>query len=146
MFKKSITYEDYNGQTVTEDFYFNLTKIECMEIEFDTDNHSSLSDSIKDLIDAKDMATVIRIIKRIVLTSYGVKSSDGKRFIKSDELRESFEQSPAFEELYWSLVTNSEEAASFIAGIVPQIVRDTLGDNPKEELLNRMKASMNEAE
>ena len=138
MLKKSITYENYNGETITEDFYFNLTKVECIELEFD-DNHSTLSDSIHTLIDAKDMGTVIRVIKKIVLTAYGIKSPDGKRFVKSDELREAFEQSPAFEELYWSLVTNADDAAEFIAGIVPQIVRDGLGDNPKEELLNRMK-------
>lgn len=137
MLKKTITYEDYNGVQRTEDFYFNLTKVECMELEYDTVEGGSLSESINTLIEAKDMGTVIKTIKQIVLTAYGVKSPDGKRFIKSDELRDAFEQSPAFEEVYWELVSDAEKAADFVAGIVPSTVRNTLGPDPKSELIAR---------
>lgn len=140
MFKKTVTYEDYNGETQTEDFYFNLTRVECMEIEFGYTNGGTLSNSIQVLINAKDMATIIKTIKEIVLKSYGVKSPDGKRFIKNDENREAFEQSPAFEQIYWELITDAEKTAEFITGIIPASVRDGLGDNPKQELLTRMKA------
>ena len=137
MLKKTITYEDYNGVQRTEDFYFNLTKVECMELEYDTVEGGSLSESINTLIEAQDMGTVIKTIKQIVLTAYGVKSPDGKRFIKSAELRDAFEQSPAFEEVYWELVSDAEKAADFISGIVPSTVRNTLGPDPKAELIAR---------
>lgn len=137
MLKKTITYEDYNGVQRTEDFYFNLTKVECMELEYDTVEGGSLSESINTLIEAQDMGTVIKTIKQIVLTAYGVKSPDGKRFIKSAELRDAFEQSPAFEEVYWELVSDAEKAADFISGIVPSAVRNTLGPDPKAELIAR---------
>lgn len=137
MLKKTITYEDYNGVQRTEDFYFNLTKVECMELEYDTIEGGSLSESINTLIEAKDMATVIKTIKQIVLTAYGVKSPDGKRFIKSAELRDAFEQSPAFEEVYWELVSDAEKAADFVSGIVPSTVRNALGPDPKSELIAR---------
>lgn len=139
MLKKTITYEDYNGDTQTEDFYFNLTKVECMELEFGFGNGETLTGSIRTLINAGDMATVIKTIKKIVLMAYGVKSPDGKRFMKNDALRTEFEENPAFEQIYWELVTDAEKAADFISGIVPSAVRDNLGNNPKQELLNRMK-------
>lgn len=142
MFKKTVTYEDYNGETRTEDFYFNLTKVECMELEYgySNDGDGTLSGAIQILINAKDMGTVIQTIKHVVLLSYGVKSPDGKRFIKNSEIREAFEQSPAFEQIYWELVTDADKSAEFISGIVPSDVRNELGSDPKQELLNRMKA------
>ena len=138
MLKKTITYEDYNGTERTEDFYFNLTKVECMEIEFGFGPGESLSESIRTLYQANDIGTIIKTIKNIVLMAYGVKSPDGKRFIKNDEVREAFEQSPVFETVYWDLVTDAEKAAEFIASIVPTNLREQLGSNPKQELLNRM--------
>lgn len=140
MLKKTVTYEDYNGVEHTEDFYFNLTKVECMELEFGFGADETLSGSIQTLINAGDMATVIKTIKKIVLTSYGIKSPDGKRFIKNDTIRTEFEENPAFEQIYWELVTNSEKAADFLTGIVPSAIRNSLGDNPKQEMLKRMNA------
>lgn len=140
MLKKTVKYTDYNGEEQTEDFYFNLTKVECMELEFGFGPGETLSGSIRKLIDTNDMGTVIKTIKDIVLKSYGEKSADGKRFIKNDANREAFEQSPAFEEIYWELVTDAEKAADFINGIVPSAVREGLGSDPKQELLSRMKA------
>ena len=139
MFKKTVTYKDYNGDTQTEDFYFNLTKVECLELEFGFGQGETLSGSIQTLINAKDMNTVITTIKKVLLTSYGVKSPDGKRFIKNDEIRKAFEESPAFEQIYWELVTDAEKSSEFIAGIVPSAVREGLGANPQKELLTRMK-------
>ena len=138
MLKKTITYIDYNGEEKTEDFYFNLTKVECIELEFSGKNGTSLSEYVKILINSNDMGTVIGTIKKIVLTAYGIKSSDGKRFMKNQEIRDSFEQSPAFEQVYWDLVTDPEKAADFIAGIIPSDLRNSLGSNPQQELLNRM--------
>lgn len=140
MLKKTITYTDYNGDERTEDFYFNLTKVECMELEFGNFGEGkTLSESISMLMHSNNMGKAIEIIKRFALMAYGVKSPDGKRFIKNDEVREEFEQSPAFEQLYWDLVTNVEQAADFFSGIIPASVRDTIGDNPKQELIDRAK-------
>jgi len=144
MLKKTITYEDYNGDTVTDDFYFNLTKVECMELEYSFGANNTLTNTITTLVESNDVGALIAAIKKILLMSYGIKTPDGKRFIKNDSIREEFEQSPAFEKIYWDLVTNQDEAASFISGIVPQNVRDSLGADPKQALLDRMQQSLNE--
>lgn len=138
MLKKTITYEDWNGNIRTEDFYFNLTQVEIIELEFNVVPGTSLSESISDLVKANDMTTIISTIKKILLYSYGVKSSDGKRFIKNDDIRDSFEQNPAFDILYMELATNSEYAADFIAGIIPSSAKQKLGSNPQEALLLKM--------
>lgn len=117
MLKKSIKYTDYNGTERTEDFYFNLTKAEVMEMEMSTDG--GFAEMINRVIAAQDVPTIIKIFKEIILKAYGVKSPDGKRFIKSEELSTEFSQTEAFSDLYMSLATNAEEATAFINAIVP---------------------------
>ena len=59
MLKKTITYEDWNGKTRTEDFYFNLTRVECAELEFGLMPGKTLTESFQTLIDSNDMKTII---------------------------------------------------------------------------------------
>lgn len=137
MFKKTVTYEDWNGVERTEDFYFNLTRVELAELEYSSIPGESMTDHITDLMKSRDMGVVIKTIKQMLLMSYGVKSPDGKRFVKNDDVRTAFEENPAFDILYMELATDADAAAEFVAGIMPSALRDKLGDNPKQELLNR---------
>lgn len=138
MLKKTITYTDWNGEERTEDFYFNLTRVEVVELEYDVESGTSLSDWLDTLIKSKDYGKIIQTIKKIILTAYGEKSSDGRRFMKNDDIRRSFEENPAFDELYMSMVTDSKKAADFLSGIMPSVVRENLGANPSETLVNQM--------
>lgn len=117
MLKKTITYTDYNGVERTEDFYFNLTKAELMEMEMGTSG--GFAEMIQRVIAAKDAPTIIAVFKDIILKSYGQKSPDGRRFIKSEQLREEFSQTEAYSILYMELATNDEAAANFVNGIMP---------------------------
>ena len=117
MLKKTITYTDYNGLERTEDFYFNLTKAELMEMEMSTEG--GLAEMIQKVVAAKDGKAIIRIFKDLVLKAYGEKSPDGKRFIKSEEISTAFSQTEAYSELYMELATDDKAAAAFVNGIVP---------------------------
>lgn len=117
MLKKTITYTDYNGTERTEDFYFNLTKAEIMEMELSTSG--GLAESIQRIIDAKDAPAIIAIFKDLVLKAYGEKSPDGKRFIKSDEIATAFSQTEAYSNLFMELATDADAAAKFVNGVVP---------------------------
>ena len=117
MIQKTITYNDYNGVERTETFRFNLSKAEIMEMEMSTTG--GLAEMVKRDVDAKDAPTIIKIVKDLILKSYGVKSDDGRRFIKSDKLREEFEQTEAFSILFMELATDAEAGAAFVNGIVP---------------------------
>lgn len=117
MLKKTITYIDYNGTERTEDFYFNLSKAEVMEMEMSTSG--GLAEMIKRIVDAQDAPAIIKIFKDLVLKAYGVKSPDGKRFIKSDELAVEFSQTEAYSNLFMELATDADAASKFINGIIP---------------------------
>lgn len=118
MLKKSITYEDYNGETVTEDFFFHLSKAELVELEMS--HEGGLSEAMKKIVAAEDGKSIIAEFKNIILTAYGVRSEDGRRFIKNQQLREEFESTEAYSTLFMELVTDADAASEFINGIVPQ--------------------------
>lgn len=117
MLKKTITYTDYNGVERKEDFYFNLSKAEVMEMELSTTG--GLAEMIKRIVAAQDQPAIIKVFKDLILKAYGEKSPDGKRFIKSPELSDSFAQTEAYSILFMELATNDDAAAKFINGIVP---------------------------
>lgn len=118
MLYKTITYTDYNGTERTEDFYFNLTEAEVMEMEMSTSG--GLAEMINRIVAAQDAPSIIAVFKKLLLKSYGVKSPDGKRFIKSDALSEEFSQTEAYSQLFMELATNSDKASEFVNGIVPK--------------------------
>lgn len=117
MLKRNITYQDFNGETVKETFYFNLTKTELIELELSYEG--GLEKTIQRIIKAENLKEIVVEIKKIVLLCYGLKSEDGKRFIKSDEIRDAFSQSAAFDALFMELATNDEAASNFIMGALP---------------------------
>ena len=117
MIKKTITYTDYSGNERTEDFYFNLSKAEVMEMEMSTTG--GLAEMIQKIVAAQDSPAIIKIFKDLVLKAYGEKSPDGKRFIKSEELSTSFSQTEAYSQLFMELATDADAAAKFVNGILP---------------------------
>lgn len=119
MIKKTITYTDYDGNNRTEDFYFNLTKAEVMEMEMSTDG--GLEKMINKIIQTTDTKKIIEIFKSIILKSYGEKSPDGRRFIKNDELREAFSQTEAYSQLFMELATDAKAATDFVNGVIPKM-------------------------
>ena len=119
MLKKTVTYTDYNASERTEDFYFNLTKAEIMEMELTT--VGGLSAMIEKIVAAKDGPTIIKTFKDLVLKAYGEKSADGRRFIKSPEIAEAFSQTEAYSQIFMELATDDEAAAKFVNGIIPEV-------------------------
>ena len=117
MLKKTVTYVDYNGVERTEDFYFNLSKAEVTEMELSV--RGGLSAMLEELIKSGDSARIVEIFKDLVLRSYGEKSADGKRFVKSKELSEAFSQTEAYSEIFMELALDEKAAADFVNGILP---------------------------
>lgn len=122
MLKKTITYTDYNGVERTEDFYFNLTKADLLEMEMGTTG--GFAEMIQKIVNAQDAPAIIKIFKDLILKAYGEKSADGKRFIKTDEVRDAFAQTEAYSQLFMELATDSDAAAKFVNGIMPADVSE----------------------
>ena len=121
MLKKTIKYTDYNGVGRSDFFFFYLSKAEIAEMELGTTG--GFSDMLQRIIDTQDMPQIVKMFKDLVLKSYGVKSADGKRFIKIDDngvpLSRAFSQTEAYSELYMELATDADAAAKFVEGILP---------------------------
>lgn len=120
MLKKLIEYTDYNGTPRKENFYFYMSKAELMEMELGS--VGGMRNLIQLIIEKQDIPKIMDAFKTIILKSYGEKSADGRRFIKSPELSEAFSQTEAYSNLYMELVTDAQKAAAFINSIVPDEV------------------------
>lgn len=118
MIKKTITYTDYDGNERTEDKYFNLSKPELIEMQ--ASEVGGLEKKIEKISQEQDIKKIIELMKEIIQKSYGVKSDDGKRFIKNQELLDEFMQSEAYSELFMELATDADAASEFINGILPK--------------------------
>ena len=129
MVVEKIKYTDFNGLEREEEFMFNLTEAEITEMELTTDG--GLSDSIKKIIAAQDTPQIIKVFKMLLLKSYGEKSADGRRFVKSDKLSEEFSQTNAYSKLFMKLATDDKAAVAFINGIMPDSMQEkAAGNNP----------------
>lgn len=117
MLKKTFKFVDYNGNHRTEDHYFNLTQAEVTELELSVDG--GLTAMINRVVQAQNGRQIIDTMKDIILKSYGVKSPDGRRFIKNQEVRDAFIQTEAYSQLFMELATNAKAASDFVAGIIP---------------------------
>lgn len=119
MLKKTVTYTDYDGNERTEDFYFNLSRAEVTEYE--ASNPGGMVKMLEKVIAEQDITRIVEIFKDLILRSYGEKSLDGKRFIKNQEIRDAFEQTPAYDEIFMEVGTDAEAAAKFVEGILPKV-------------------------
>lgn len=121
MLKKIITYTDYNGVERTEPFYFNLSKAELMEMELGVTG--GMTETLDKIIAAKDAPSLMKTFKEMIMKSYGIKSDDGKRLIKSEELSIAFTQTEAYSVLFMELITDDKAAADFVNGIIPNEIQ-----------------------
>lgn len=128
MLKKTITYTDYNGVERTEDFFFNLTKAEIMEMEMGTTG--GMAEMIQRIVDAQDAPAIIKVFKELILKAYGEKSPDGKRFMKSEEISKGFESTEAYSILFMELASDADKAAEFVNGITPADVDESKANHP----------------
>ena len=131
MVVKKIKYTDFNGVERDEEFMFNLTEAEITEMELTTDG--DLTDSIKKIVSAQNTPEIIKTFKMLLLKSYGEKSADGRRFIKSDELSKEFTQTNAYSQLFMELANDDKAAVAFINGIIPESMRERVAENNSDD-------------
>lgn len=119
MITKNITYTDYNGETRTESLFFNLNQTELMEMAYS--DGENISNTLTKALADKDIGTIVRFLKKFITFAYGEKSEDGRFFVKSEEKRNNFVCSAAFDALLTELVSSNDSSAveAFIAGVVP---------------------------
>lgn len=119
MLKRAITYKSYDGETVTEDFYFHISMADLAKLELTNIKDGGMEGAFRRMIESKDGRAIVEEFDKILLMAVGRKSPDGKRFVKNDEISQDFANSPAYEVIFMEMVTDAEKMASFIAACVP---------------------------
>lgn len=132
MLKKTIAYEDYDGNPRTETLYFNLNSSELVKLMYS--KGGKFEDYVESIIEAKDVETLYDLFVKIVDMSYGKKSMDGRQFMKSPEILADFKSTLAYDKLIMQLATDDKAAADFVNGILPpktvEQAKDEVSKNP----------------
>ncbi len=121
MLKKTVKYEDFDGNTREETLYFFISKTELTEMELKTPG--GFGKKLERISNGADGAEIMQTFKDIILTAYGEKSDDGRSFIKKRNgvrLADEFEQTMAFDALFTELILDPDKAAAFVKNIVPK--------------------------
>lgn len=124
MFERAFTYEGFDGKQYTDSWGFYLSKADLLEIQLGT--FVGLDQLIKRLIDTQNGKEIMAIIKEIILKAVGKPSQDGKRFIRNQEIRDEFEQTEAYSQLFEELVMDGEKAMEFITAAVPREIGEKM--------------------
>lgn len=136
MLSKTINYEDYNGVQRTETAWFNLNKTELLKMAMDLPDGTLPEDPANadnnllaaQLFEKLGNKGIFEFMETLVLKAYGVKSEDGRRFVKTPAMAEEFSQTPAFDAIMMEFMTNQEAAAEFVNGVIPANVVDQMTD------------------
>lgn len=130
MFKKTINFENFDGDQCSQDFYFHMSKAELLEMAADG---KSMMERLQRIIDANDGRAIISEFTSIIRAAAGVRSEDGARFIKTDLAKSALMDSPAFDELLMELATDAEAATAFIKQLIPEKMQKEMMDQIKKQ-------------
>lgn len=136
MLKKTIEYTDFNGNECKEDFYFNLSKPELVNVG--VSKEGGMEKYLIDVIKEDRIQEIVSLFSDLILKSYGIKSEDGKRFIKTPQLAEEFSQTEAYNVLYMELMSDNDAAVNFLKGIIPSDIASQLTDEKLQEASARL--------
>lgn len=120
MLKQRVKYEGFDGELIEEDLYFNLTRMDLIELN-DRYESKDMAAYIDKIVKEKNIKKLYKVLKDIVLMAYGVKSEDGKRFIKNQTVKDEFAESLAFAQLIEDFHETDTAMSAFVTGITSQI-------------------------
>ena len=136
MLTKTITYQDFDGNDITEEFCFNLTKSELTKMQLSKDG--GLAEWLERMIKSRNNKEIMNAFEQILLKSYGIRSDDRKRFIKSEEISREFQQTNAYDILFMELIENETKMADFINAVMPKEVSEKVKERPIEEKIDNI--------
>lgn len=139
MVKKTIEYEDLNGNLLKDDFYFNITKAELIDLQIEDESFQA---KIQRIIDTKDDKRLQKLVSELIDMSFGKRSADGIEFLKSPDILYHFKATDAYNRLRVELATDADKLTEFVKGIMPADLMKQAEDASKaqiEELQNHQK-------
>lgn len=118
MLLKEITYTDFNGAKRTEEFAFNFTRKEMMDMQSSV--RGGLAAQLDSISRSQDLNLSYKMMAELILDAYGIKDDDARVHRKTEEIREEFAQSAACDQLIWDLLNGKDtDLQDFLMGCVP---------------------------
>ena len=124
MIKKTVTYKNFNDVEVTEDCYFNYTEAQLADLEMSVGG--GLSATLRSLSAAQNETELYKFFRQLILGAYGIKSPDGRKFMKSKEISEDFEQTAAYNAIVMELVTDPDKAIEVVNNLIPESLKEKM--------------------
>ena len=126
MLAKKVKYTDFDDNEREETFYFNLSKTELMRLQVSADG--GLVARITKMLERQDSKEILDTFEWLILTSYGEKSDDGRKFEKvrdGHKLAEDFKQTNAYEVLFSEVTSDTQRAIDFFNGVIdPSVMKE----------------------
>jgi hypothetical protein len=129
--KKTIVYTDLNDEKRSEDFYFNFSIQELIDMELEVEG--GMKTKLEAMVKAQDVRAMLGVLKDIVLRAIGKKTDDGKRFDKSETFRDDFYNSPAYGALLMELIGQPNAASEFMNGLMPKELMQRVNEIKKAQ-------------
>lgn len=135
MLTRTVTFENLNGDTVTKDYYFNVTKRELLEMTKKWG--ANPAEHLRNIAESKDVEKIVNVMDEFLLDAYGVPTADGEGFTKNAQVREDFSNSLAYAELFEQLLDNPIEFADFMTNLITGIKWDPEQQKAIDEALGK---------
>ena len=132
MLKKTITFENVDGEEVTEDFYFNMNKAEMLEMELTVGGDDGLEEHFKKVVASGNRQAILDIYKEILSRTVGRR--EGKLFIKNDQITNEFMHGGAYSQMFMDLFNNPNAILEFFRGVLPNNMKAGYDTIMKEQL------------
>lgn len=118
MLKKTVEFEDVEGNTRKEDFYFHMRANELTKMQ--VSHEGGFEGYLRRIVAEKNGEKLAEIFEKLILDAYGVKAPDGIGFIKNQELREAFKSTDAYDQIFMEIITDADKAVEFFEGVIPK--------------------------
>lgn len=117
MLKKDITFNDFDGNEITETHYFHMTQADL--VKMDMSRKGGMQVYVARIVAAQDGKEIIEVFDELLRMSYGTRTPEG-RFVRNQTMTEEFMGSEAYSALFMELVTDAAASAEFVNAIIPQ--------------------------
>lgn len=130
MLKKTITYKDFEGKEVVEDFWFNISMAEISKMAL-VSPEEDFAEYLKRIVKARDGQKIIDTLESIIRMAVGrrVEEDDKVKFKKNENITSDLMDTNAYSAFFMELIMSENAGlavAEFIKGIVPDELKASI--------------------
>lgn len=126
MTKETITYTDFLENERTDTLRFDLNEDEIRDL---SEEDKFFNPAFLGKISAdRDLTAMYKVIRKLILYSYGELSDDGRYFRKTPEIMNDFAHSAAYKALLTKFTSeeDGESLQNFMIGVFPSSIADQI--------------------